>query len=178
MMQLLDLRVALEPHAAGLAAARVTDDDVTALAAIADRAAPVGPPVGSSVAARADFLDASPAALLDTPAADSLDTPAADSLDSPAADFLEADLAFHRRILDLSGNEAIATLVQAISPPALHARIVGAAPTPDVRAMIHDDHRRIVHALADRDVDAARAAVAVHVTGMRRLLREALGSVA
>jgi DNA-binding FadR family transcriptional regulator len=170
MMQLLDLRVALEPHAAGLAAARVTDDDVTALAAIADRAAPVGPPVGSSVAARADFLDASPAALLDTPAAD--------SLDSPAADFLEADLAFHRRILDLSGNEAIATLVQAISPPALHARIVGAAPTPDVRAMIHDDHRRIVHALADRDVDAARAAVAVHVTGMRRLLREALGSVA
>jgi DNA-binding FadR family transcriptional regulator len=162
MMQLLDLRVALEPHAAGLAAARVTDDDVTALAAIADRAAPVGPPMGSSVAARADFLDASPAALLD----------------SPAADFLEADLAFHRRILDLSGNEAIATLVQAISPPALHARIVGAAPTPDVRAMIHDDHRRIVHALADRDVDAARAAVAVHVTGMRRLLREALGSVA
>jgi len=138
VVQLLDLRMALEPHAAGLAAARVTDDDVAALATIADRGSPA----------------------------------------ASAADFLDADLAFHRRILDLSGNEAIATLVQAISPPALHARIVGVAPTPTVRAMIHDDHRRIVDALADRDVDAARAAVAVHVTGMRRLLREILSSAA
>jgi len=138
VVQLLDLRMALEPHAAGLAAARVTDDDVAALATIADRGSPA----------------------------------------ASAADFLDADLAFHRRILDLSGNEAIATLVQAISPPALHARIIGVVPTADVRATIHDDHSRIVHALADRDVDAARAAVAVHVTGMRRLLREILSSAA
>jgi DNA-binding FadR family transcriptional regulator len=138
VVQLLDLRVALEPHAAGLAAARVTDADVAALAGIADRGAP-----GAS-----------------------------------AAEFLDADLALHRRILELSGNEAIATLVQAISPPALHARIVGVAPTPGVRAAIYDDHARIVQALADHDVDAARAAVAVHVTGMRRQLREVLAAAA
>jgi DNA-binding FadR family transcriptional regulator len=95
-----------------------------------------------------------------------------------AAEFLDADLALHRRILELSGNEAIATLVQAISPPALHARIVGVAPTPGVRAAIYDDHTRIVQALADHDVDAARAAVAVHVTGMRRQLREVLAAAA
>jgi DNA-binding FadR family transcriptional regulator len=136
VVQLLDLRVALEPHAAGLAAARVDDADVTALAVIAGRGAP-----GAST-----------------------------------AEFLDADLAFHRRILDLSGNEAIATLVQAISPRALHARIFGVAPTPDVRATIYDDHTRIVQALADRDMDAARAAVAVHITGMRRHLREVLAT--
>ena len=93
-------------------------------------------------------------------------------------EFLDADLTFHRRVPELSGNEAIATLVQAISPPALHARIIGVVPTADVRATIHDDHSRIVHALADRDVDAARAAVAVHVTGMRRQLREVLAAAA
>jgi GntR family transcriptional regulator, transcriptional repressor for pyruvate dehydrogenase complex len=138
VVQLLDLRVALEPHAAALAAARVSDGDVHSLAVIAGRGAP-----GTS-----------------------------------AADFLEADLAFHRRILDLSGNEAIATLCQAISPPALHARILGVAPSPDVRATVHDDHGRIIAALADHDVEAARAAMSVHVTGMRRQLRQLLAAAA
>jgi len=138
VVQLLDLRVALEPHAAALAAARVNDADVNALAAIAGHGAP-----GVS-----------------------------------AAEFLDADLTFHRRVLELSGNEAIATLCQAISPPALHARILGVAPAPDVRAAVHDDHTRIVAALADHDVEAARAAMAVHVTGMRRQLRQVLATAA
>jgi DNA-binding FadR family transcriptional regulator len=34
-------------------------------------------------------------------------------------------------------------------------------------------HTRIVAALAGQDVEAARAAMAVHVTGMRRRLRQA-----
>jgi GntR family transcriptional regulator, transcriptional repressor for pyruvate dehydrogenase complex len=138
VVQLLDLRVALEPHAAALAAARVNDGDVHALSSIAGRGGP-----GAS-----------------------------------AAEFLEADLAFHRRILDLSGNEAIATLVQAISPPALHARLLGIVPEPEVRATVFDDHTRIVQALADHDVEAARAAVAVHVAGMRRQLRQVLAAAA
>src|SRR5690349_5887773 len=40
VVQLLDLRVALEPHAAALAAARVNDADMNALAAIARHGAP------------------------------------------------------------------------------------------------------------------------------------------
>jgi DNA-binding FadR family transcriptional regulator len=138
VIQLLDLRVALEPHAAALAAARVSDGDVHALAAIVERDAP-----GAS-----------------------------------AAEFLEADLAFHRRILELSGNEAIATLCLAISPPALHARILGVAPAANVRVIVHDDHSRILAALADHDVEAARAAMAVHVTSMRRQLRQVLAAAA
>src|SRR3954471_10285869 len=138
VVHLLDLRVALEPHAAALAAARINDGEVHALASIAGRCGPA----------------------------------------ASAAEFLEADLAFHRRILELSGNEAIATLVQAISPPALHARIHGVAPAPAVRAAVLDDHTRIVQALADHDVEAARAAVAVHVTGMRRQLRQVLAATA
>jgi GntR family transcriptional repressor for pyruvate dehydrogenase complex len=138
VLQLLDLRVALEPHAAALAATRVTDGDVHDLSAIAGRGAP-----GAS-----------------------------------AAEFLEADLAFHRRILDLSGNEAVATLVHAISPAAMHARVLGVAPEAEVRATAYDDHTRIVAALADHDVEAARAAVAVHITGMRRQLRRVLTAAA
>jgi GntR family transcriptional regulator, transcriptional repressor for pyruvate dehydrogenase complex len=138
VLQLLDLRVALEPHAAALAATRVTDGDVHDLSAIACRGAP----------------------------------------DASAAEFLEADLAFHRRILDLSGNEAVATLVHAISPAAMHARVLGVAPEAEVRATVYDDHTRIVAALADHDAEAARAAVAVHITGMRRQLRRSLTATA
>jgi DNA-binding FadR family transcriptional regulator len=138
LVHLLDLRMALEPHAASLAAMRITTGGVDALSAIAERGAP-----GAS-----------------------------------AADFLEADLAFHRRILDESGNEAVATLVEAISPPALHTRIHGATPAADVRAAVYDDHDRIVAALADRDPEAARASVAVHITDMRRQLREMLAAAA
>jgi GntR family transcriptional repressor for pyruvate dehydrogenase complex len=133
---LLDLRLALEPHAAALAATRVATGDVEVLSAIAERGAP----------------------------------------HIPAAEFLEADLAFHRHLLDLSGNEAVATLVEAISPANLHTRILGAAPAPDVRAAVYDDHARIVAALAGHDVEAARAAVASHITGMRRQLREVLAA--
>jgi GntR family transcriptional repressor for pyruvate dehydrogenase complex len=136
VVQLLDLRVALEPHAAALAAARVSDADVNALAAIARNGAP-----GAS-----------------------------------ATEFLDADLTFHRRVLELSGNEAIATLCQAISSPAMYPRILGVAPAQDVRAAVHDDHTRIVAALADHDVEAARATMAVHVTGMRRQLRQVLAA--
>jgi GntR family transcriptional repressor for pyruvate dehydrogenase complex len=138
VVQFLDLRVALEPHAAALAAARVGDAEVRALAAIVDRGGPA----------------------------------------APATEFLDADLAFHRRILELSGNEAIATLVEAISPPALYARIHGVAPAPAVRAAVLDDHHRIVQALADHDVEAARATAAVHVAGMRRQLRQVLAAAA
>jgi DNA-binding FadR family transcriptional regulator len=138
VVQLLDLRVALEPHAAALAATRINDGDVRVLSSIAEGGAP----------------------------------------SASAADFLEADLAFHRHILDLSGNEAVATLVEAISPPALHARVLGVTPSPDVRAAVYEDHTRIVAALADHDVEAARAAVAVHIAGMRRQLREVLAAAA
>jgi DNA-binding FadR family transcriptional regulator len=138
VVQVLDLRVALEPHAAALAATRVTAGDVEALSAIAERGAP-----GAS-----------------------------------AVDFLEADLAFHRRILDLSGNEAVAALVESISPPALHTRILEATPAADVRSGVYDDHSRIVAALADHDVEGARVAAAVHVTGMRRQLRQVLAAAA
>ncbi|MCW2641244.1 MAG: hypothetical protein JWP76_3550 [Dactylosporangium sp.] len=138
VVQLLDLRVALEPHAAALAATRVTTADVDALSAIVQRGAPT----------------------------------------AAAVDFLDADLAFHRRILDLSGNEAVATLVESISPPALHTRILGATPSADVRTAVYDDHSRIVAALADHDVEAARAASAIHITGMRRQLRQVLAAAA
>jgi DNA-binding FadR family transcriptional regulator len=135
---LLDLRMALEPHAAALAATRITGGDVESLSGIAERGGP-----GSSV-----------------------------------TDFRDADLAFHRRILELSDNEAVAALVEAISPPSLHTRILGATPTADVRVAVYNDHSRIVAALADRDAEAARAAVAGHITGMRRHLREVLAAAA
>jgi GntR family transcriptional regulator, transcriptional repressor for pyruvate dehydrogenase complex len=138
VVQLLDLRVALEPHAAALAAARLTDRDLSDLAEIAGQGGP----------------------------------------DATWAEFLDADRAFHRRVLELSGNEAIATLCQVISPPALQARILGSVPAVELRATVCDDHARILAALADHDVEAARAAMAVHVTGMRRRLRRVLAAAA
>ncbi|GAA1815071.1 FadR family transcriptional regulator [Planosporangium flavigriseum] len=134
LVQLLDLRMALEPHAAALATARVTADDVEALSAIAEKGAP-----GAS-----------------------------------AADCLDADLAFRRRLLELSGSEPIATLVEAISPPALHARILAGGADADVRADVYHDHSRIVAALVDRDADAARAATAAHVARLHHRLRATL----
>lgn len=138
LVQLLDLRAALEPYAAGLAATRITTREARSLSAIARRCAP----------------------------------------NTPVADFLDADLAFHQRVVELSGNEAVATLVEAISPPGLQPRILGAAPAADVRTATHDDHLAIVAALTAGNAEAARAASAAHIAGVRRHLLSRLAPAA
>ncbi|NJC70057.1 FadR family transcriptional regulator [Planosporangium thailandense] len=134
LVQLLDLRAALEPYAAALAAARITTGDAEALSTLVRRGAP----------------------------------------DAPVSDFLDADLALHRRIVELSGNEAVATLVEAISPPALQPRILGTAPPADLRAATYDDHLGIVAALTTGDAEAARVTAAAHVANVRRHLLRTL----
>jgi GntR family transcriptional repressor for pyruvate dehydrogenase complex len=94
--------------------------------------------------------------------------------DATDDEFVEADLAFHDRVLDLSGDEASATLVRALSPRVVHLRTLCSPAGEHGRRWARDDHDRILHALASRDLEAARAAASVHVIGMRRRFEDEL----
>jgi DNA-binding FadR family transcriptional regulator len=94
--------------------------------------------------------------------------------DATDDELVDADLAFHGRLLDLSGDEALSTLVRALSPRAVHLRTLCSPYGEHGRRWVRDDHERILHAVATSDIEAARAAASVHVIGMRRRLEDGL----
>jgi GntR family transcriptional repressor for pyruvate dehydrogenase complex len=94
--------------------------------------------------------------------------------DATDEELIEADLAFHHRLLEMSGHAALSELVQALSQPAVHRRVLRGPFGEHGRRWICDDHDRILRAVAARDLEAARAAASVHVAGMRRRLEDDL----
>lgn len=84
---------------------------------------------------------------------------------APAAaqSYREADLDFHRTLVRASGNRALARM----SAP-LHRALMTAAGRESENAeelqRRVDEHRRILSAIGDRDAEAARAAMAEHLT--------------
>ena len=94
--------------------------------------------------------------------------------DATAEEFVDADVAFHGRLLDMSGDPALSALVRALSPRAGQRRVLAGCSTEQGRRWVADDHDRIVRAVALGDLEAARAAASVHVSGMRRRLEDEL----
>ncbi|WP_329561854.1 FadR family transcriptional regulator [Streptomyces uncialis] len=119
--QFLAVRRILEPAAAALAAARITEPELDALHA-----------------------------LLDVPA----DT-------VPEAELLARDLEFHRRIARAAGNPVLCALLDALSRTA--PRTGPAATGHGVAAHALREHRAILAALRERDAEAARSWVSVHL---------------
>ncbi|MFI6527771.1 FadR/GntR family transcriptional regulator [Streptomyces uncialis] len=119
--QFLAVRRILEPAAAALAAARITEPELDALHA-----------------------------LLDVPA----DT-------VPEAELLARDLEFHRRIARAAGNPVLCALLDALSRTA--PRTGPAATGHGAAAHALREHRAILAALRERDAEAARSWVSVHL---------------
>jgi GntR family transcriptional regulator, transcriptional repressor for pyruvate dehydrogenase complex len=148
-----------------LAAAAEIVPDETALQLLRLREI-VEPPAVALAAVRATEFDVRQLrAVLDHAGADATDE-----------EFVQADLAFHRRLLELSGDASLAALVRALSPEHLHQRSLCGGFGEHGRRWVREDHDRILEALAAQDLEAARAAARVHVVGMRRRLEERLQS--
>jgi len=89
---------------------------------------------------------------------------------------VDNDLEFHRRIARGSGNPVLASVIDSVSGRTQRARIWrGITQAGAVRQTL-DEHRAIVAAMADRSPQVAQACSVVHIAGVERWLRQALGS--
>jgi DNA-binding FadR family transcriptional regulator len=87
---------------------------------------------------------------------------------NPAAEDLyhEADIAFHRALMAATGNRALGRMIEPIHRALAAAR---RPPTWPERAVA--EHRRVLAAVADRDPEAARAAMRDHLVTVEDCLR-------
>jgi DNA-binding FadR family transcriptional regulator len=85
--------------------------------------------------------------------------------------FYTADIEFHQAILDASGNRVLARLTEPIQRALLTSRRPLARPGYELDERI-EQHRRIMRAIANRDVEEARAAMSDHLDGVERLLAD------
>lgn len=81
------------------------------------------------------------------------------------------DLGFHRRIVACAGNATLSAVHAGLSSPTLNERVWSGHEAEGLAQDLHDDHRRILEALIDRDPEAARAAAAVHVLRVEQWLQ-------
>jgi DNA-binding FadR family transcriptional regulator len=94
---------------------------------------------------------------------------------SPSAEelFHQADLAFHRAIIDATGNSALGGLVERIHAALLTARYPLARPEYRLERAL-PEHERIAQAIVAGDPDAAREAMSAHLETIAGYLEEEL----
>ena len=96
---------------------------------------------------------------------------------SAEAEFHEADLAFHRAIIDATGNAALSGLVERIHAALLAARYPLARPVHRLKRAI-PEHERIAEAIRNGDPDAARQTMSTHLETISGYLDEELAAAA
>lgn len=96
--------------------------------------------------------------------------PGSDLAESDLAEQVEADLAFHQRVAELSGNEPLVRTLESlaghVTPLKVHTRDLNAA------ARTREQHREVAEAIARGDGAAAEAAMRAHVASFKALLAE------
>lgn len=106
----------------------------------------------------------------DRVALDSLLARIESSHDADLAEQVEADLAFHQRVAELSGNEplirALEGLAGHVTPLKVHTRDLNAA------ARTREQHRAVAAAIRSGDGAAAERAMRAHVASFKALLAE------
>jgi GntR family transcriptional repressor for pyruvate dehydrogenase complex len=85
--------------------------------------------------------------------------------------FYTADIEFHQAILDASGNRVLARLTEPIQRALLTTRRPLAHPGYELTERI-EQHKRIMQAIANRDVEGARAAMTDHLNAVELLLAD------
>ncbi len=90
---------------------------------------------------------------------------------------MRRDLAFHLRLVELTGNELMRTVMEVIQEFAL-AGMVQTTPTPRDRHVSHERHLSIVRAIASRDAQLAEQAMHEHMERTRERLRARLAETA
>ncbi|WP_307851228.1 FCD domain-containing protein [Nocardiopsis sp. MG754419] len=80
------------------------------------------------------------------------------------------DVGFHRRIVACAGNATLSAVHAGLSSPTLNERVWAGHDAEGIAHDLHEDHRRILEALRERDPEAARSAAATHVLRVERWL--------
>ena len=95
------------------------------------------------------------------------------SIDRPYEELLETDFRFHRRILQVGGNELMQNLMEVIYEFVV-TQMAQTTPSPRENKLGRRLHRGIVAAITDRDPDAAEKAMREHMeVVLSRLKNEA-----
>ncbi|MFF0743569.1 FadR/GntR family transcriptional regulator [Streptomyces sp. NPDC004111] len=89
-------------------------------------------------------------------------------------ELVEADLEFHRAIVQGSGNSVLCSLLDGLSGPTTRARIWRGLTQEDAVGRTLREHRAILAALRDRDAEAARSWATVHIASVEQWLRSTL----
>ena len=98
---------------------------------------------------------------------------AAHTAGAPSAEdrFHDADVAFHRAVIQATGNRALGRMTEPVHRALAAARRPLARPALRLERSL-PEHRRILAAIADGDAEGARAAMRDHLLTVERYLSE------
>lgn len=91
------------------------------------------------------------------------------------SDRIEHDAAFHRLVAAASGNETLASMLNAVSSRTIRGRVWRGVTEEGAGPRSVAQHQDILDALRSRDPDRAAAAALVHVATTEAWFRDALG---
>jgi GntR family transcriptional repressor for pyruvate dehydrogenase complex len=83
------------------------------------------------------------------------------------------DVRFHAGIARLAGNDYLASLLESLTGHTVRARVWRGLTQAGALEHTLAEHRAILDAIADHDVELATAASQVHISGIERWLRQA-----
>lgn len=93
--------------------------------------------------------------------------------DTDVEALVEHDVRFHSTIARLAGNEYLASLLESLTSQTVRARVWRGLTQAGALERTLAEHRAILDALADHDIDLATASTQVHIAGIERWLRQA-----
>jgi GntR family transcriptional repressor for pyruvate dehydrogenase complex len=93
--------------------------------------------------------------------------------DTDIESLVEHDVRFHGAIARLAGNDYLASLLESLTSQTIRARAWRGLTQAGAVERTLAEHRAILDAIADHDVDLATAATQVHISGIERWLRQA-----
>lgn len=86
---------------------------------------------------------------------------------------VEHDVRFHGAITRLAGNDYLASLLESLTSQTVRARVWRGLTQAGAVERTLAEHRAILDAIADHDMELATALAAVHISGVERWLRQA-----
>ena len=93
--------------------------------------------------------------------------------DTDIENLVEHDVRFHSAIARLAGNDYLASLLESLTSQTVRARVWRGLTQAGAVERTLDEHRAILDAIADHDVELATAVASVHISGIERWLRRA-----
>ena len=87
---------------------------------------------------------------------------------------IAADMEFHRRISQATGNRVLCSLLEGLSTPTMRARVWRGLTEPTALERTLAEHTAILDAVEAGDAEAARAWSTVHIANLERWLESVL----